>query len=424
MASILLVAMGSHGDINPLIGLGIALRDRGHSATLIASEHFEPNARAAGLEFARATTEQEFLEFQEFQELITRPNILYRGKGIEMGLRYGLGFMRESYRRIEELHSPGATVVVGLRWVCSIILAQEKLAIPAVTLALNPIVFRSVYSPAKLPGLSLPEWTSPRAADVVYRLIDLLWDQYLNRPANALRAELGLAKVKSAVHWVRSATRHIIGLWPEWFYGPQPDWPPGAALTNFIDYDGVGSDQETATALSLVRNERPIVFTAGSAMVNQDDFFAAAADSCRLLNRSGILLTPYTEQLPRQLPPKVKHLAYVPLGKLLPSAAAIVHHGGIGTAARALKAGVPQLIMPWGWDQFDNAYRLEKLGVAKSIARRKFKAARIAPLLNELLDSKTIAERCRDCSERLSETDGLARTCELVESVLERSAAA
>jgi len=418
MARILLVAMGSHGDINPAIGLGIALQGRGHSATLIASEHFKPNARAAGLEFAGATTEQ------EFQEVITQPNIWYRRKGIELGLRYGLGFMRESYRRIEELHSPGATVVVSLRWVCSGILAQEKLAIPAVTLALNPIVFRSVYSPAKFPALRLPEWTSPRAADLAYRLVDLLYDKFLNGPVNALRAEFGLSKVKSTVHWVRSATRHIIGAWPEWFYGPQPDWPPGAVLTSFIDYDGVASDQETATALSLVRNERPIVFTFGTAMVNGHDFFAAAADACRLLNRSGILLTRYTEQLPRRLPPKVRHLSYVPLGKLLPNAAAIVHHGGIGTAARALKAGVPQLIMPMDWDQFDNAYRLEKLGVAKSIARRKFKAAHIAPLLSELLDSKTIAERCRHCSERLSETDGLARTCDLVESVLERSAAA
>jgi len=418
MARILLPALGSHGDINPAIGLGIALQNRGHSATLIANEHFKLDARAAGLEFAGATTEQ------QFQELIAQPSIWHPHKGMILTVRHAFAFMRESYRRIEELYSPGTTVVVGASLAYSSILAQEKFAIPAVTLVPSPLAFRSVYSPAKFPGLMLPDWTSPRAADLVYRLTDLLCDKVLNGPVNAFRAELGLSKVKSTVDWTRSAPRQIIGLWPEWLYGPQQDWVPHAAVTSFIDYDGAASDQETATAISLIRSERPIVFTAGTAMIHGRDFFAAAAETCRLLNRPGILLTRYPEQLPKQLPPRVQHLSYVPLGKLLLHSSAIVHHGGIGTAARALKAGVPQLIMPMGYDQFDNAYRLEKLGVAKSIARRKFKAAHIAPLLSELLDSKIIAERCRHCSERLSETDGLARTCDLVESVLERSAAA
>src|SRR6202012_1799180 len=54
--------------------------------------------------------------------------------------------------------------------------------------------------------------------------------------------------------------------------------------------------------------------------------------------------------------------AYVPLRALLPRCAALVHHGGIGTTAEALRAGVPQVIVPLAFDQFDNAARVRALG--------------------------------------------------------------
>jgi UDP:flavonoid glycosyltransferase YjiC (YdhE family) len=81
-----------------------------------------------------------------------------------------------------------------------------------------------------------------------------------------------------------------------------------------------------------------------------------------------VLLTPHREQVPQRLPPGMLWLPYVPLRALLPRAAALVHHGGIGTTAEALRAGVPQAIVPLAYDQFDNAARVEALGAGLRVA--------------------------------------------------------
>jgi UDP:flavonoid glycosyltransferase YjiC (YdhE family) len=93
-------------------------------------------------------------------------------------------------------------------------------------------------------------------------------------------------------------------------------------------------------------------------------------DACRRLGRRGLLLSRYRDQLPADLPPGVRHFDYVPLSRVLPRAAALVSHGGIGTLSQALAAGIPQLIMPLGFDQFDNAARLGRLGVAATLTPR------------------------------------------------------
>ena len=109
---------------------------------------------------------------------------------------------------------------------------------------------------------------------------------------------------------------------------------------------------------------------------------------------------------------------YAPLGKLLPSACALVHHGGIGTAARALSAGIPQVIMPLGYDQFDNVDRLKRLGVAASIKRKGINGRKLARTIGSLLDDPDVIQRCSRCAERLVHSDAVTRTCEQLEGLL------
>ncbi len=92
------------------------------------------------------------------------------------------------------------------------------------------------------------------------------------------------------------------------------------------------------------------MFTAGSAMTQGADFFRVSAEVCRRSHWSGILLTQFPEQLPATLPEGVCHFDYVPFSQVLPRAAAFVHHGGIGTVAQALAAGVRQLVVPLAHD--------------------------------------------------------------------------
>ncbi|MGZ6141820.1 MAG: glycosyltransferase, partial [Myxococcales bacterium] len=133
------------------------------------------------------------------------------------------------------------------------------------------------------------------------------------------------------------------------------------------------------------------------------------------LGRPALLLTRFREQLPAQLPPHARHEPFVPLGALLPRAAAIVHHGGIGTCAQALASGTPQLVMPTGFDQLDNAARLRRLGAGAALSRRQFRPDAVERALRDLLESPAVAASCLAASQRLQAFDAAARACDAIE---------
>jgi UDP:flavonoid glycosyltransferase YjiC (YdhE family) len=218
-------------------------------------------------------------------------------------------------------------------------------------------------------------------------------------------------------HWWYSP-HCVIGMFPEWFAAPQPDWPQQVVLTGFPLWDESALAQMPERAREfLAQGDPPIIFTPGSAMVFGRQFFLAAVEACRWLGRRGMLLTRYAEQLPGCLPKEVEHFDYVPFSQLLPHCGAIVHHGGIGTVAQALAAGVPQLIMHMAHDQHDNAARLVRLGVGEGIRPRAFRGAAVASALGRLVSSKRVRARCRESAARFHGSDPLARTCEVLETL-------
>jgi UDP:flavonoid glycosyltransferase YjiC (YdhE family) len=118
------------------------------------------------------------------------------------------------------------------------------------------------------------------------------------------------------------------------------------------------------------------------------------------------------------LPEGVRSCAYIPFSQLLPRAAALVHHGGIGTTAQALAAGIPQLVMPMSHDQADNAARIERLGVGRSLVPRRFQAPAVARLLDELLNSTAVATCCREVAQKFHGVDPIADACRLIEETV------
>jgi UDP:flavonoid glycosyltransferase YjiC (YdhE family) len=234
---------------------------------------------------------------------------------------------------------------------------------------------------------------------------------------NAFRQELRLPPVTRVFrHWLHSPQR-VIGLFPDWFAPPQPDWPPALRLTGFPQYDESDQQQLSPSLLEFLdRGSAPIVFTPGSANQNAAAFFRGAVDAAARLNRRALLLTRFTEHLPT-LPPTVHHESFAPLSRVLPRSAALVSHGGIGTLAQALAAGVPQLTMPMGFDQPDNTTRLLRLGVARWVKPSEFLGERVAPLLNTLLTDPAVTSACAKYAALLKDASALARTCDLLEEL-------
>ena len=130
-----------------------------------------------------------------------------------------------------------------------------------------------------------------------------------------------------------------------------------------------------------------------------------------------MLVTNFPEQLPRHLPAGVQAFGYVPFSDILPRSAALVYHGGIGTLAQGLKAGIPQLAVPNAHDQFDNGWRIEQLGLGRSIAQQRYRAAGAAAALGGMLDDSALRQRCRTYAARMDAGGALRRACELIEAL-------
>jgi UDP:flavonoid glycosyltransferase YjiC (YdhE family) len=298
-------------------------------------------------------------------------------------------------------------------------LAHDRLGVPLATLLLQPAFLRSVHRSPVLPGLPTPDWAPRLWKRLVYFLSDAVVLDPVAAPAvNALRAEQGLLPARGVLgDWWLSPQR-VIGLFPAWFGQPQPDWPAQVRLTGFPLYDGLGAEPvPDGLDEFLEEREPPVVFTPGTMMRHPRPFFEAAADACRRLGRRGLLLTRFRDQLPARLPRGVRHFDYAPLSQVLPRAAALVSHGGVGTISQALVAGVPQLVMPLGFDQFDNAARLGRLGVAATLLPRSFEGPAVAHQLARLLESPAAAGACRATAVRLRKDEWEEAACRAVEEL-------
>lgn len=407
----LLVPVGSAGDVHPYVAIGAALKARGHDVTIMTNPHFERLIRCLRLDFLPLGTEDQYLEVTEHPDLWNR----HRGVSV-VAVAVGMATPL-MYRLIEEYQSRTKTTLVAGGLAFGARIAHETLGIPLVTLHLQPACFYSIYdAPVMHPWCAgINRW--PHIVKrIVFQLIDAAADHVMAPHANRLRAELNLPPVRHITsRWWHSPMR-VIGLFPDWFAPRQPDWPPQAVLTGFPLYDEHGATEVPREAQRFVEvGDPPIVFTAGSGNRQGRAFFQAAVDTCHRLGRRGVLLTRFPEQVPSKLGEAVRHFAYVPLSQILPRSAALVHHGGIGTMAQGLAAGIPQLVMPMTFDQPDNAQRLERLGAGHRLAPAAFQGPAVARALDSLLSSNAVRERCRAVASKLRDADAIARTCDLIE---------
>jgi len=410
--NVLLVVIGSDGDLHPFLALGLGLQARGHRVTVLTNGHFEPDVRRLGLDFVELGTEE------EFRAVIEAPEVWDPIGSIRLVVEWGmLRPMRRTFAVIEDLNVPGETVVVAPLIALGARIAQETRGIPLVTVALHPSLFRSTSSPPDLPPLPLSRGLPRVWNQFWYWLSDVaLFDRLIAHEANTFRSELGLPPVhRLLAGWCFSPQR-VLGLFPDWFAAPQPGWPSQARLTGFPLYDGWGVGPPAPEVEEFLgAGDPPIVFTPGSANRYVRAFFEAAADACGRLGRRAALVTRFRDQVPSELPTGVRQFDSVPFSRLFPRAAAVVHHGGIGTLALGLAAGVPQLVMPMAYDQHDNAARLGALGVSRSLTPCRFKGPALADAIASLLGSPEVAARCRSFAEQLRYAVPLDQSLRLIE---------
>jgi UDP:flavonoid glycosyltransferase YjiC (YdhE family) len=252
---------------------------------------------------------------------------------------------------------------------------------------------------------------------VFWRGLDLVGDILVGPELNAVRAQLGLKPTRRLFqNWL--SRQLVIGMFPGWYAQPQADWPSQIRLAGFPMFDGGQNEMVAPAVMEFVRaGPRPVAFTFGTGMAHSSDLFRAALQACETLGVRGIFLTKYRDQLPDPLPPSVFHCAFAPFQKLFPRCAAVVHHGGIGTVAQAMAAGVPQLVHPICFDQIDNGVRVKRLGAGDCLRAKRASGKQIATSLTALMTEESRA-RCRQLMTRFDKTDAFARAAGLIEKLV------
>ncbi|MCZ6795115.1 MAG: glycosyltransferase [Planctomycetota bacterium] len=408
---VILTSAGTSGDVYPYVGLGATLRSRGHRVTLVTSDDFRSTVLDHGLAF------RSLLSAGEMEEVLSDPDFWHPVKGALVASRWGVRFLSRHYEVLAEAASDENSVLVASPAVLTARLVQEKLSRPLASVILQPWMVPSVFAPPVMPGgFTLPRWVPRPLGRLYWRSIDAVGDLLIARHLNRLRTALDLKPVRRIFRWWLSPEL-VIGLFPAWYGEPQADWPPQIRLAGFPLYDGRVEAGLPSEVREFCRaGEPPIAFTFGTGMMHAASWFRAALDACQSLGARGIFLTKYRQQLPDALPPSVLHSEFAPFGQLFPLCAAVVHHGGVGTASRALASGTPQLILPVAFDQFDNAQRLKRLGVSDWLGPKQRSGSRLAALLGRLMTAGT-RERCGAVAGRLAADGALETAAEWVEEL-------
>ncbi|HBL26572.1 MAG TPA: glycosyltransferase, partial [Acidobacteria bacterium] len=365
MARIVLTSFGSLGDIHPYLALGLGLRDRGHRVALATHGFYRDKVEAEGIDFFPLRPEGDPND-RELAALLMDIK-----KGPERVLRgIVLPALRETYEDLRAA-AEGADLLVGHPLTFAVPLVSGVLGIPWASAALAPLSFFSAFDPpvlAPFPWLAhlraLGPWVNRQVMNFGRRTV-LPWTE----PVRRLRQELGLPPGENPIFEGQHSPSLVLALFSSLLGARQPDWPPQTVAAGHLFYDRHGAPAALSAEVEafLAAGEAPLVFTLGSAAVlNPGTFFAESAAAAKSLGRRAILVGAETQE---GLPSSILAVPYVAYSQLFPRAAAIVHQGGIGTVGQALAAGRPMLVVPFSHDQPDNAARLVRLGVARTLGR-------------------------------------------------------
>ncbi|MGA8513585.1 MAG: nucleotide disphospho-sugar-binding domain-containing protein, partial [Burkholderiaceae bacterium] len=364
-----LASVGSMGDALPYIALGSALRARGHAVAFFCNAEHQQATEAAGLEYLAAG------DGLHYSAAVANPNLWHPVKGLGVLWRSLLApSIAPLYGTVAALHKahPGLRVLAGPQMMGAR-LAQEHLGIDLTTLYTSPGLLRSCEAPVTVAHTYWPGGT-PR-----WWLRGLWWavDRYklepMARPGlTSICQGLGVAApVTSSVFgsWMHSPQR-AVALFAPWFAPRKADYPahlvyggfvPGPAPAQASMPDGLQAFLDAGSA--------PVVVMLGTAMAHAKVQFAVWHQALHQLGMRGVFLSPYEVQFAQPRSERIFYAGYAPFPLLLPQASALVHHGGIGSCAQALQAGIAQIIQPSGHDQFENARCAVAIGVAEVVRR-------------------------------------------------------
>jgi rhamnosyltransferase subunit B len=360
VANAVLLATGTRGDVEPLLTIARALRERGHSTTLVTNCGYLSLASRSGIPALPVDDAAGFARFIDDQPLLNDLRTVP-----EFYARHVVPAWRPEFDLLHGLCGKEGSVIVSL--------ALSGVAALCTAEATGSALVTVFISPPQAEGAAfLPRFYAARLAAEI----------------DAFRRDVALPAVADWETWLALPTASI-GNWPGWF---GPGVPEVCAPVGFLLHEPEETGPLPADVDALLR-QKPVLISGGSGNFVDARFYDAAVGGCAALDRPALVVTRRRSAVPAALPPGVGWVAEIPHAAILSRVSAVIHHGGINTIAWALAAGAPQLVLPAGHDRPDNAAQVRRLGVGRFVPMSRWSEAAVSAALTEL-DSAELRERC------------------------------
>jgi sterol 3beta-glucosyltransferase len=428
---ITVLAAGTRGDVQPYVALGAGLQRAGHQVRVPAPELFRRLITESGLDFEPIRLELNGVEIQSPQELLRLPEVhaaMQGGKGMNLfGL---LAFARFIKRHMADY----VAAYFDACWACSedadLLIAStvssggpdfaEKLGIPCISAAIQPLTpTRAFPSPLLAPR---DVRLNNAANRLTYHMLRMFSWLMQGKPTNNWRREMGLAPHSGSSYWRRiQAQTTVYGFSPSVLPAPV-DWPPNHHVTGYWFLDEPSGWQPPADLVRFLESGPPPVCVGFGSMPGGDpeQMAGVVLEALRLTEQRGVLLSGWGELGSGiSMPETVYSLEAIPHSWLFPRVGAVVHHGGMGTTAAVLRAGVPTVAVPSGSDQAFWAKRVEQLEVGVHCAAlSELTADQLATALHKVTTDTTLRQRAAVLGEKIRAEHGVERAVAVIQDYL------
>ncbi len=419
MAKIVLATFGSLGDLHPKVALALELKRRGHEPTIAAMEFYREGIESLDIGFHAARPNVDPLDRQLARDLMD----LKEGTQKILG-DIIMANLRPMYDDILAA-TEDADLLISGEIVYAARSVVEKTGIKWISTSLSPISFFSSEDPPVPPGY---EWVENLRflGSTFHKFMfgfakNKINDLYI--PYRAFRRELGLDEDHDPIFADKFSRTLHLAMFSKALAKPQPDWPSGTLQSGFAFFDSDMFEEQASTELEtfLSSGEPPIVFTLGSAAaMDPQDFFDESIAAAKILDKRAIMLYGKFNDPPAGLTDDIAGFNYAPYSQVFSRAACVVHQGGVGTTGQAMRAGAPQLIMPYANDQPDNAARCRRNGLGEVVPRDTYNAKTAAAMISKILADPGYKQRSFQASRIIAAERGTLTACDAIEDVLKR----
>lgn len=415
---ILFATAGSLGDLHPCIALALELKRRGHHVTIASTPFYQPRIERLGLTFKPVRPDFDPTD----SDMIARCRDIKRGPEVLIR-ELILPHLNDSYADLLAA-ARGTDLMLAGELMYAAPLVAEKLSLPWASVILSPCSFLSAHDPsllAPMPALihlRKAGWRVNRAILDFGSMTTHSWW----KPVRELREKEGLGPGGNPLTEAKFSPHLVLALFSSSLAKAQPDWPVSTLQPGFVFYDQAHQPDHLGEDLEafLASGKPPIVFAQGSTAVHDaGDFYEVSIAAARRIGRRALLIG--AKPSPEFQGDDVLVLAYAPYSEVFPRASVVVHQGGSGTTGQAMHAGRPQLIVPYGWDQPDNAVRIERTGAGLPLPRKRYSVDTAAQTLSHLIADTGYAQNAAALSKHMRAEDGITTACDAIENLASRT---